>query len=489
MQVLHICTEIYPLLKTGGLADVTAALPPALATLGVDVRMLIPGFPAICSGLNQRQLVAVLPGRFGADAIRLTLSVLPNGILAYVIEAPALYDRPGNPYVDASGVSYPDNYRRFALLGWVGAQLAAGLDPSWRAEICHAHDWHAGLCAAYLKAARLKAGPGRENMTRAGSVLTIHNLAFQGLFPPEVMAELDLPADFYDMHGMEFYGQVSFLKAGLFYSDKLTTVSPSYAREIQEPLQGCGLQGLLAARATDLTGILNGVDATIWHPATDPAIPCRYDQASLHDKQRCRAGLQGEAGIAQQSRAPLFGVVSRLSDQKGLHLVLHGISELLAQGAQLIVLGEGEPELIAAFRQFALAHPTSVAITVGYDEGKAHRMIAGCDVLLVPSRFEPCGLTQLYALAYGTLPLVRRVGGLADSVVDCTPENLISDLATGFVFDEFNEAAFISTLQRACRMFNQKNVWLAMQQCAMRQSFNWTASAVQLLPIYRQLIF
>jgi len=482
MRVLHICTEVYPLLKTGGLADVASALPPALAALGVDVRMLMPGFPALRDGLRQRQVVAELPGLFGAAAVTLTLGVLPNGVRAYLIEAPALYDRPGNPYADSSGVPYPDNYRRFALLGWVGAQLATGLDPSWKTEVCHAHDWHAGLCAAYLKAAQ---PIGRRE---AGSLLTIHNLAYQGLFPSAVMAELNLPADFYDMHGLEFHGHVSFLKAGLFYSDKLTTVSPTYAQEIQQPAQGCGLDGLLAARAADLTGILNGVDTSIWNPATDVELPMRYDHISLEGKQQCRTALQRETGLAMQDLAPLFGVVSRLTDQKGLHLVLAGIPELLARGAQLVVLGAGEPELETAFRQLAQAHPESVTIEVGYDEHKAHRIIAGCDVILVPSRYEPCGLTQLYALAYGTLPLVRRVGGLADSVIDCTPENLARDIATGFVFDDFSGAAFMAAAQRACNLFSEKTVWLALKQCAMRQSFSWNASAVQLLPIYRHLI-
>ncbi len=449
--------------------------------------MLMPGFPALREALRQPRLVATLPGRAGAGAVaetvKLTLGFLPNGIQAYLIEAPSLYDRPGNPYADSSGVPYPDNYRRFALLGWVGAQLAVGIDQAWKTQICHAHDWHAGLCAAYLKARQRASG------TRAaGSLLTIHNLAYQGLFSADAMAELNLPTDFYDMHGLEFHGHVSFLKAGLFYSDKLTTVSPTYAREIQQPAQGCGLDGLLAARAADLTGILNGVDTAIWNPATDTELPMRYDHTSLEGKQQCRTALQRESGLALQSQAPLFGVVSRLTDQKGLHLILAGMHELLARGAQLVVLGAGEPDLESAFQQFASAHPESVKIEVGYDEHKAHRIIAGCDVMLVPSRYEPCGLTQLYALAYGTLPLVRRVGGLADSVVDCTPENLASDRATGFVFDDFSTPAFMAAVQRACNLFSEKKVWLALKQCAMRQSFSWNASAAQLLPIYRQLI-
>lgn len=495
MRVLHICTEIYPILKTGGLADVAGALPPALIALGVDVRLLMPGFPALLDALSQRQIVAVLPARFGAEAALLTLGVLPNGVPTYLIEAPAFYDRPGNPYGDSAGVPYPDNDRRFALLGWVGAQLAAGLDTAWSAQICHAHDWHAGLCAAYLKAAEqakaeqardVEANAKQANEDRlAASVLTIHNLAFQGLFAPSIMAELGLPSDFYQMHGLEFYDHVSFLKAGLYYSDKLTTVSPTYAQEIQHAAQGCGMEGLLAARSADLTGILNGVDRVIWNPATDVEIAVRYDSTCLEGKQRCRTALQRETGLGLQDRAPLMGVISRLTDQKGLQLIVAALHELLAQGCQLVVLGAGEPALEAAFEQFAAAHPQSVAITIGYDEAKAHRIMAGCDMMLVPSRYEPCGLTQLYALAYGCLPLVRRVGGLADSVIDCTPENVANDTATGFVFDEFSSAAFLATAQRACDLFSEKELWLALKQCAMRQSFSWNASALQLLPIYR----
>jgi len=483
MRVLHVCTEIYPLLKTGGLADVAGALPPALASLGVDVRMLVPGFPALCEAIGQRQRVAVLPTRFGADAIELTLGMLPNGVSTYLIEAPALYDRPGSPYADGNGVPYADNYRRFALLGWVAAQLAAELDPTWQAQVCHAHDWHAGLCSAYIAAHRRATG-----QRSAGSLQTIHNLAYQGLYPAEIMSELDLPGDFFGVDGVEFYGHVSFLKAGLYYCDEITTVSPTYAREIQQAEQGCGLQGLLTTRAHDLTGILNGVDTAVWNPATDIEIEVPYSLDCLEGKQQCRTALQQESGLNQQSHAPLFGIVSRLTDQKGLHLVLDGLAELIAKGGQLVVLGSGERELEEAFQQFALAHPNSVAIEVGYNESKAHRLIAGCDVILVPSRFEPCGLTQLYALAYGTLPLVRRVGGLADSVVDCTPENLTKDIATGFVFDDFSLEAFMAALQRTFTLYSEKNTWLALKQCAMRQSFDWQDSAKKLLPIYRRLI-
>ena len=503
MRVLHACAEVYPLLKTGGLADVTAGLPPALMALGCDVRLVLPGFPAICAGVVARRTVASLPGRFGAAAIRVTLGMLPNGVPAYVIEAPELYDRAGNPYADADGHAYADNHRRFALLGWIAARLAQGLDPAWTAHLVHAHDWHAGLAPAYLHAdaiAACAAGkpsepsepgkpsePGSKSCQPAASVITVHNLAYQGVFHYDTFHELGLPDAFFGIDGVEFHGQVSFLKAGLFYANCITTVSPTYAREIQGPEQGCGLDGLLRTRAADLVGILNGVDATVWNPATDAAIAARYGRASLSSKALCRAALQAETGLATQDGAPVFGVVSRLTDQKGLHLVLAGMQAILARGGQLVLLGTGDAHLEAAFVALAVANPASVSIEIGYDEAKAHRIIAGCDVILVPSRFEPCGLTQLYALAYGTLPLVRRVGGLADSVVDATPQNLDDGSATGIVFDQFTVDAFAEAVRRAFALFDRSDAWRAVQHAAMAQSFGWDAAAVRLLALYERI--
>lgn len=483
MRVLHACAEVYPLLKTGGLADVTAGLPPALMALGCDVRLVLPGFPAICAGVAARRTVASLPARFGAAAIRLTLGVLPDGVPAYVIEAPQLYDRPGNPYADADGHAYADNHRRFALLGWVAARLAQGLDPAWTAQVVHAHDWHAGLAAAYLRADAM-AGSAQP----VASVITVHNLAYQGVFGFDTFHELGLPDSFFGIDGVEFHGQVSFLKAGLFYADRITTVSPTYAREIQAPEQGCGLDGLLRTRAADLTGILNGVDAAVWNPATDAAIAARYDVASLLAKALCRAALQAETGLGAQDTAPVFGVVSRLTDQKGLHLVLAAMHDILAQGGQLVLLGTGDAHLEAAFAALAQANPAAVSVEIGYDEAKAHRIIAGCDVILVPSRFEPCGLTQLYALAYGTLPLVRRVGGLADSVVDATPQNLDDASATGIVFDDFTPQAFAEAIRRAFVLFARQDAWRAVQQAGMGQSFGWDAAAARLLALYERIV-
>jgi starch synthase len=481
MKVLQVCAEIFPLLKTGGLADVAGALPPALKRVGCDVRVLLPAFPAIRRGVGALQS---LPGDgqlpYGARLLR---GSLPGGTACYLIDAPDLYEREGNPYAGPDGQPYADNHRRFALLGRAAARLAESLDAEWAPQIVHGHDWHAGLAPAYLKAA------WRTHGRRvAASVHTVHNLAFQGSFGLPILGELGLPADFYQTHGLEFHGQVSFMKAGLHYADRITTVSPTYAREIQGEEQGCGLDGVLRARAADLSGILNGVDDQVWNPLRDPLIHARYGAGDLASKRTCRAALQQEFGLAAQTQAPLFGVVSRLTEQKGVNLILAGLPELLARGGQLVVLGSGEPALEGGLREAATVHPRSVAVHIGYDEQLAHRIVAGADVLMVPSRFEPCGLTQLYALKYGTLPLVRRVGGLADTVVDCALENLADGLATGFVFERFEQADYGAALRRACALFRRDAEWREVQQRAMGQDFGWNAAAAQYAALYRRLL-
>jgi starch synthase len=427
------------------------------------------------------QMMAELPPRFGSSRLRLYAATLPGSELpAYVIDAHGLYDRHGNPYADARNQEYSDNYRRFALLGWIAAELAQGLDSLWRPDIVHGHDWHAGLAPAYLKAAERRSG------RIAASVMTIHNLAYQGVYSRDVFHELDLPPDFFNMYGVEFHGNVSFLKAGLFYADKLTTVSPSYAREIQGSEQGCGLDGLLSGRAQDLSGILNGVDPEVWNPETDTAIAANYGYESLERKQECRTALQRQCGLALKGTAPVFGVVSRLTDQKGLHLVLDVLPDLIQRGGQLVLLGSGDADLEAGFLNAAAAHPEAVSVQIGYDENKSHQIIASCDVVLVPSRYEPCGLTQLYGLRYGTLPLVRRVGGLADSVVDASPENQAAGMATGIVFDDFGKEQLADAMRRAFELFSHHEAWQRIQQTAMRQQFNWDRAAAQMIEVYQQ---
>jgi starch synthase len=343
--------------------------------------------------------------------------------------------------------------------------------------VVHAHDWHAGLVPVYLAQ-----NPG----LKTASVFTIHNLAFRGIFPIDCHAELGLPARKLTPHGIEFHGKISFMKSGLVYSNRITTVSPTYAREICTPEFGCGLEGVLRDRGSALSGILNGVDYSVWNPE-DPEIAKPYNAQDLGGKLECKRALQSEFGLDHGAGGPLFAVVSRLTSQKGMDLLLAAMPELLREGAQLVVLGSGEGDLEAGFRYAASANPQNVAVFVGYDEAMSHRIMAGADVLLVPSRFEPCGLTQLYALRYGTLPLVRRVGGLADTVVDVTPETLNSDRATGFLFDEASRYALAERIRNAVALYHDHDAWQRVQRRGMAQDYSWDDSAANYESLYRSL--
>lgn len=486
MRVLQVQAEIFPLLKTGGLADVAAALPPALRAQGADVRVLLPGFDAVLQGLSDAAEVARLhpPGGLqAAGGTRLLLGRLSacGDLPAYVIDAPAYFHREGGPYADLHQQPYGDNHLRFALLGWTAAQLAQALDPLWRPDVVHAHDWHAALAPAYLRQAQLN-----RQQHLAGSVYTIHNLAYQGLFNPRHFRELGLPADHWGVNGLEFHGQLNFMKGGLIFADRITTVSPSYAREIQSPDQGCGLDGLLRQRTAHLSGILNGVDAEVWDPRHDRLIPHAFGVDTLADKARNKAALQQELKLKGAAQAPLFCVVSRLTEQKGLHLLVQAAQGLIDAGAQIALLGSGDAWMEGAFRAMAAAQPDAVAVRIGYDESFAHRLIAGSDLIVVPSRYEPCGLTQLYGLKYGTLPLVRRVGGLADTVAD-TQLDTLDSTATGFVFDAFEADALYRAAQRALAVYRRPQEWQRVQQRAMQQPCDWSGPARQYLQLYERV--
>ena len=450
MRVLYITAELYPWVKSGGLGDVAAALPPALIAGGIDVRLVLPGFRGFLDAFPGLTDVTRLQTPFAVERVRVGLARLPGSdSLAYLVDHPAFYDRPGNPYAGPDGSDWPDNHRRFALVSWAAAELARGADPSWRPDILHGHDWHVGLAPAYLAAAPPEGG-------QVPTVFTVHNLAYRGLFPAAVFPELALPPGSFSMNGVEFFGMVSFIKAGLYYADRLTTVSPTYAREIQTPDFGWGLDGLLRTRADVLTGILNGVDTGIWDPRHDAALPQPFGiEDAIPGKAAAKAALQHRLGLEPLGNVPLFGVVSRLIPQKGLDLVLAGLPVLVAGGSQLALLGTGDGDLEHGLTIAAAQHRGQVAVAIGYDESLAHLIIGGSDVILVPSRFEPCGLTQLYALRYGSLPLVRRVGGLADTVVDATPTSLSQGTATGFAFDDESPQGLISAVERAVALFRR----------------------------------
>ena len=478
MKILHVAAEVYPLVKTGGLADVVAALPVALAYAGTDVRLLLPGLPAILDAVQSARTVVNIGACFGALRVRLLLGKMPGSHLpVYVVDAPHLYRRGGSPYQASDGSEWRDNLLRFALLGWVAAHLAADdADPGWVPDVVHAHDWHAALACAYM---------ADHPATAAASVFTVHNLAFQGLFGQQDWPRLGLSPRFMSAEGLEFHGQMSFMKAGLIFADKVTTVSPTYAAEIAGDEFGCGMDGVIRSRAADVSGILNGIDPAVWNPAADTAIATRYDIDRPAGKADCRRALQTLMGLAQDDQALLVTVVSRLSAQKGLDLVLAALPALLRAGVQLALQGTGDAVLEAAFLAAQKAHPGRVAVHIGYDEARAHQMVAGADVIAVPSRFEPCGLTQLYGLRYGTLPLVRRVGGLADTVTD---DELGSGLAsqTGFAFGAATPGALEACVLRAVALKRDASAWRSVMQRGMAQDRSWAGPAQAYLALYAQ---
>jgi starch synthase len=477
LNVWMMTAEMAPFARTGGLGEVLGSLPPALGRLGVDVTVVLPRYGWI-SGGREVDRFPLEVGDFAQDA-GVFEQRIDDRVRALFIDCPALYRR--DTLYGPNGQDYPDNPRRFAFLVRAAFEHAIrdGVVPS----IVHAHDWHAALAPAYLHHARR--GHGRAHV---GCVFTVHNLAFQGVFPAHTFAELGLPKAAFHIDGLEFHGGVSFLKAGVQYADRITTVSPTYAQEIQTPEQGCGLDGLLRKRRHVLSGILNGVDRAVWDPASDRAIAQTFDARTLPHKAANKAALQQQLGLAARADALLFGIVSRFTEQKGLHLVLAALPELLRRGGQLVALGSGEPALETAFRHAAHEHPRSVAVHIGFDEALSHRVFAGTDVTLVPSRFEPCGLTQMYGLAYGSLPLVHRVGGLADTVVDAALENLADGSTTGFVFDRYDATAYGAALRRAFALHARRLQWRRVQRTAMQQVFDWGVAAASYLALYRTLL-
>ncbi len=480
MKLLHVTPEFVPWVKTGGLGDVSGALPPALAGLGHDVVVLIPAYPAF-DALDQREPVAELPAAGTWPAARLALVQQPGGVRLLLLECPALYERSGGPYLDGNGRDHVDNAMRFAFLSHVAA-LLAGDDspwPAWRPDVLHCHDWTCGLAPFYLHLAR-----ERGMAQTAASVMTIHNLAFQGVFPMAEADRLQIPVAYRGIEGVEYWGRLSMLKAGLQFSDAITTVSPTYAREICTESLGMGLHGVLQARADRLRGILNGVDTEIWNPTQDRLLPHRYRVGALWGKAVCKGALQREFGLAERPGALLLALVGRLTEQKGIDLVVESLPWVISHNAQLVVLGQGDAKLQDALRTAAAMHPRQVSINIGFNEPQAHRIEAGADAFLMPSRYEPCGLNQMYSQLYGTPPLVHATGGLADSVVDVSagPER-----ATGFVIPEATPEALVAGLDRVQRAFRDPPLWHALQRNGMRAGFGWQDSARAYEALYRDL--
>jgi len=475
LAVLSVASELYPLVKTGGLADVVAALPPALAAEEVRVCTLVPGYPAVLAALQEAAEAHYFADLYGAPA-RL-LRGKATGLDVMVLDAPHLFLRPGGPYQDPSGQDWPDNAWRFAALARVAAEAACGRAGNFVADVVHAHEWQTGLLPAYL---HYEDGPP--------TVMTIHNLAFQGRYPAAVFATLGLPPAAWGIDGVEYYGGVGYLKAGIALADAVTTVSPSYAAEIRTPEGGMGLDGLLRRRSDRLSGILNGIDTAVWNPATDALLPARYSAARPAGRAAAKAALQARLGLDVQPEALLYGVVSRLTWQKGLDLLLEALPVLLRSGAQLALLGTGEPELQAGFTAAAQSYPGRVGCLIGYDEALAHLMQAGADALLVPSRFEPCGLTQLCALRYGALPVVARVGGLADTVVDANEMALAAGAGSGVMFAPPSRDMLEAALLRTAHLWRDHEIWRRLQRNAMRTDVSWKRPAARYAALFREVL-
>ena len=476
MQVLSVASEVFPLVKTGGLADVAGALPLALKEHGVTMRTLLPGYPGVVGQLKKKKVVATLDDLFGGKA-----SVVVGqaaGLDLLVLDAPHLYDRKGGAYGDEQGNDWDDNWKRFAALGKAGAEIAGGLVPGYAPDIVHAHDWQAAMAPAYLRFTGRRPVP---------SIMTVHNLAFQGQFPISIFPGLGLPGAALSLDGIEYYGGVGFLKGGLQLADAITTVSPTYALEIRTPEFGMGLDGLIRVRDNVLHGIVNGIDTEVWNPETDSHVAAGYSAKSLGARAKNRRAVEERFSL-DHSDAPIFCIVSRLTWQKGMDVLVSVVDDLVAMGARLAILGSGDHSLEGGLLSASARHPGRVGVVIGYNEPLSHLMQAGSDAILVPSRFEPCGLTQLYALRYGCIPVVARTGGLADTVIDANEAALSAGVATGVQFSPVDADSLRIAVRRTLALYRDRKAWTAMQKQGMKSDVSWTRSAARYAELYRSLV-
>ncbi|MDI1298213.1 glycogen synthase GlgA [Methylotenera sp.] len=483
LRVLFVTSEVFPLIKTGGLADVSGSLPSALQNLSIDVRILVPGYPAVLKQLDDLHHLATLKNLPVIESAELMMgTILDTDIKVMVIKAAGLYEREGGPYVDATGQEWLDNPVRFGILSKVAAVISGPNSPipEWQPDIVHCNDWQTGLTPAYMKLVE---------HSPAKSIISLHNMAFQGCYAPGWLTTLALPHGNFAVEGFEYHGQLSFLKAGIFYADAITTVSPSYANEIQTAEFGFGLEGLLSKRSNELKGILNGIETDEWNPETDFHLTKTYSASKLAGKKEVKNALQQRLGLQIDANAPLLGVVSRLTHQKGLDMLVPIVQKLVDSGCQLALLGSGESALENAFRHLANDNPNKVSVTIGYNEQLSHQIMAGCDMFIMPSRFEPCGLNQLYGLAYGTPPIVNATGGLADSVVDTNIITFKNKTANGFVMSEASPASLLSCIKQALNVFNNDTkAWQQIQKNGMQQNLSWDKSALEYLAEYKKLL-
>lgn len=480
MKVLFATPELAPWMKSGGLGEISWSLPAALHESGVDIRILAPAYAPLLAAFPDARPVAEFahPGGSLLSA-RLLEAKADNGVTLLLIDCPGYYVRTGSAYLDGAGIDFDDNHLRFGLLSRIAALLAGSTSPlRWHPDVLHCNDWPCGLAPAYLHFMGRAAAP---------AVMSIHNMAFQGIFLADTLDALGLPAAAFSIDGVEFWDKLSFMKAGLHYAQRITTVSPRYAEEIQTEEFGYGFAGLLRWRHADLVGILNGIDMRAWDPATDMYLPRRYEFAHLKGKEANLTALRQRLGLEQASSSPLLGVVSRITHQKGLDMLVDIGEEIALLPAQLALLGSGDKHLESALTALAERHPGRFSVTLGYDEGLAHQIEAGADIFLMPSRFEPCGLNQMYSLRYGTPPVVRATGGLADTVVDCNEVTLGEGTANGFSFTEPSAQALLGTIRRAVSAWHDKPLWRKLQRNGMLLDFGWSRAAEAYKGIYADL--
>jgi starch synthase len=484
VNILFTSSEVYPLIKTGGLADVGYNLPRALKNFRHSVRLIMPAYQCVLNQLNQldHKYKTLKTFQLEQHTVRiLETLIVPSGLRVWMVECPPYFDRPGNPYVNEQGQNWEDNALRFGLFCKVAALIAVNqIGLKWQADIVHCNDWQTGLVPVYFD----------DFKRRPKTIFTIHNLAYQGLFPYSSFQQLGLPDHLWSFEKLEYYGQLSFIKGGLVFADKINTVSPNYAKEILTPEFACGLEDLLRYRQQDLIGILNGIDDKEWNPSKDNNLSKPYSIKTLSDKIKSKVNLQKKCHfprlLRQQKKPLLLGMVSRLSEQKGLDLLLDSMTELIKLPIQLVMLGSGEARYEMALTQLAKHYPDRIHITLGYGETLAHRIIVGADVFLMPSLYEPCGLTQLYSLRYGTPPLVRAVGGLADTVSNVIDATIATKTANGFSFRDATALALQNTIEHALLIFENKPLWKALQRSGMQQDFSWKKSAKLYLQLYQQ---
>ena len=477
-KVLYISSEAFPLVKTGGLGDVAGSLPSALLKKSQDVRLLLPAYPEVLYKITKNKIIA--ESSYYNQPVKIIETRLPgSNVIVWLVDCPTIFNRPGGPYTDDHGRAWHDNALRFAIFCHAAVDISLNkLTPDWQPDVVHCNDWQSGLVPALLSL----------HTKRPATIFTIHNLAYQGVFDQQTFADLHLPNELWHMNGLEFHGQLSFIKGGLAYADKITTVSPSYADEILQPEYGYGLDGLLKSRSKHLSGILNGIDEKHWNPGTDHHLKQKYNRRSLDKKSVNKTELQKKLSLPVDASIPMIGMISRLVEQKGLDIILQSLPTLLTIPVQLVILGTGETHYEILLAEWAQKYPDRLKVNIGYNESLAHRIEAASDIYLMPSTFEPCGLNQLYSLRYGTLPIVTPVGGLADTVTDASEKNIDNGTANGFVLKEQSAAALLVAIKHALTLYQKPAIWRQLQTNAMSGDFSWETSAEHYITLYKQAL-